>query len=463
MKHYIQLLFITASFLIFNSSKLSAQWTPTGGPYQGTCYCFAANEQYICAGTDVGLFLSTNNGTDWTPVNIGQSNPVISAVAVFGKDIFVGTSASNRGFVFHSSDFGSTWIKTSFLTGSNVINFAVIGNNLFAGTSANGVYRSTDNGTSWTNIYRSFLVAKSLTAIGTNLFACNSLGVFISTDYGISWSYANSGLTNTCVYSLTTVPGDSGRTNLYAGTAGGGIFLSANNGANWTPVTTGLSDYVISLAIDHSDNNNIFYAGTIFNGVFRSTNNGSNWTKISTGMTSPQINSLIISGSYLFAGTDVDGVYRSSDNGSHWDIANSGFPPNGRIYALASNDSIIFASTESTLFRSTNNGKLWTRILYGLAVKALAVKDNYLYAGTSNGVIYSTDNGYNWNAPKTSPGDYIQAIGVNRGNLYAEGYKVWRSTNDGVDWNLLIDLRNYDYFGFAAGSFMETKKLLLLK
>jgi photosystem II stability/assembly factor-like uncharacterized protein len=152
------------------------------------------------------------------------------------------------------------------------------------GSGQDGVFRSTDNGITWTSIYRGFVSVKALTSIGNNLFASNVLGVFISTDFGVSWSYANSGLTNTNVFSLVTVPGDSGRTNLYAGTLAGVIFVSTNNGTNWTPVGNGIPDAVVSLAVDHSDNGNIFYAGTPETGVFRSTNNGSIWSKVSTGM-----------------------------------------------------------------------------------------------------------------------------------------------------------------------------------
>ena len=44
--------------------------------------CFAA------AAGDV--FLSTNNGTDWKPVNTGLTNTYIGAFAVFGNNIFAG-------------------------------------------------------------------------------------------------------------------------------------------------------------------------------------------------------------------------------------------------------------------------------------------------------------------------------------------------------------------------------------
>ena len=76
-----------------------------------------------------------------------------------------------------------------------------------------------------------------LAVSGTNLFAgTQGGGVFLSTDDGTSWTAVNSGLTNTTVRAFAV----SG-TNLFAGTAGGGVFLSTDNGTNWTAANSGLT------------------------------------------------------------------------------------------------------------------------------------------------------------------------------------------------------------------------------
>jgi hypothetical protein len=55
-------------------------------------------------------------------------------------------------------------------------------------------------------------------------------------------------------------------TNLFAGTYGGGIFFSANNGISWKEINTGLSNLnVMSLSLKE---NNLF-AGTWGDGVWR--------------------------------------------------------------------------------------------------------------------------------------------------------------------------------------------------
>jgi hypothetical protein len=52
----------------------------------------AASDGYVFAGTDTGgIFVSTNNGTSWTAVNIGMTNTYVHALAVSGTNLFAGT------------------------------------------------------------------------------------------------------------------------------------------------------------------------------------------------------------------------------------------------------------------------------------------------------------------------------------------------------------------------------------
>ena len=97
--------------------------------------------------------------------------------------------------------------------------------------------------------------------------------------------------------------------NLFAG-IDGGVFVSANNGASWTVVNTGLTiTGVIALAVNGS---NLFAgtAGTSPGGVFLSTYNGTSWTAVNTGLTSRLVYSLAVNDSNPFAGTHEAGVWR---------------------------------------------------------------------------------------------------------------------------------------------------------
>jgi hypothetical protein len=154
------------------------QWVQTNGPYGGYVYSLAVSGTYLFAGTwGSGIFLSTNNGTSWTPVNAGLTNPRVYTLSASGANLFAGTG----GRVFLSSDSGTSWTAVdSGLTSTLVRAFAVSDTNLFAATGGGGV--------------------------------------FVSADSGMSWVAANSGLTSPSVLALTV----SG-TNLFAGTGAGGV------------------------------------------------------------------------------------------------------------------------------------------------------------------------------------------------------------------------------------------------
>ena len=78
----------------------------------------------------------------------------------------------------------------------------------------------------------------SLAISGTNIFAGTyGGGVFLSSNNGGSWNLVNTGLTNTAVHSLAMIG-----TNIFAGTFGLGVFLSTNNGNSWAAVNNGLTN-----------------------------------------------------------------------------------------------------------------------------------------------------------------------------------------------------------------------------
>jgi hypothetical protein len=285
--------------------------------------------------------------------------------------------------LFGAQSLQAQWIQTNGPSGGGVTCFAVDGSNLFAGTY-NGVFLSTNNGTSWTAVNTGLTntIVLSLAVNGSNLFAgTDGGGVFFSTNDGASWTAVNTGLTNTIVLSLAV-----SASNLFAGTFRGGVFLSTNNGTSWTAVNTGLtSTFVNAFAVSASN----LFAGT-GDGVFLSTDNGTSWTAVNAGLTNTGVKSLAVNDSNLFAGTDDGGVFLSTDNGTSWTTANNGLTT-GYVSALAVSGTNLFAGTDGGVFLSTNNGTSWTEVNTGLTntfVNALAVNGSNLFAGTDGGGVW---------------------------------------------------------------------------
>jgi hypothetical protein len=147
-------------------------------------------------------------------------------------------------------------------------------------------------------------------------------------------------------------------TNIYAGGGGGypgygGVFRSTDNGINWTAARTGLLNAgVFALAVSGSN----LFAGTD-SGVFLTTDNGTSWTAVNKGLPKDTydttlyaaVNSLALSGQNLFAGT-YRGVFLSMDNGTTWNKVNLGLNDT-TVYCLALDATYLFAGTQTGVWR----------------------------------------------------------------------------------------------------------------
>ena len=178
--------------------------------------------------------------------------------------VYAGTI--NHG-IFRSNDNGESW---SHIGLDNYVILSIgfnSSNHVFAGTGADGLFRSTDDGNSWTQIYPGYYHVLSIAINTDNLIfaAVFYTGVIRSTDNGDSWNEVNNGLTDDRVYTICI--NNDGR--IFCGTERNGVFSSDNNGDEWTELNSGLfSMDVRCLALNPSDR---LFAGTYGDGVFRST------------------------------------------------------------------------------------------------------------------------------------------------------------------------------------------------
>jgi photosystem II stability/assembly factor-like uncharacterized protein len=249
----------------------------------------------------------------------------------------------------------SEWLQTNGPHGGRILCFAVSGTTLFAGTWGVGVFRSSNNGTSWTQV-NSGLTAITVNALmvsGTELFAGTDLGgVFRSSDNGTSWTPANVGIPISYGIYCFAVILDSGRVNLYAGT-GVGVFHSTDEGTTWDTVKSTTSA-VRALGVVGKD----LYMGGLF-GVYRSTDRGSSWTEADSGMTNKYASSFATDGTNLFASTFGGGVFRTTNGGTSWTQTGLMYR---NLWALTISGTDLFAGDwGGGVSRSTDGGASWSQ------------------------------------------------------------------------------------------------------
>ncbi len=284
----------------------TAAWTQVGLTDK-LVLTFAMMGTNIFAGTEEGIFLSTNDGTSWTPINNGIPNfHWVTSLAVDGTKLFAGTDDEG---VYLSTNNGTTWSPANNgLINTWVTSLAVSGTDLFAGTqgglwgtNGGGVYCSTDHGANWFEVNNGLTDTSisALAVMGTNLFAgTNTAGVFLSTNNGTSWSSVNNDIPHNWGIEAFAV-NDS---NLYVSSEAYGIFVSTNNGIVWSAIDSGYN-YSNSIATDGS---NLFIGGS--SGVFLSTKSGKDWNQLNVGLSDTLVSTLAVSSAYLFAGNTAQVV-----------------------------------------------------------------------------------------------------------------------------------------------------------
>ena len=277
---------------------------------------------------------------------------------------------SNKFGLYNSTDVGRTWITVGRDLNSLAIQaLTASGNCLFAATYFRGVQRSTDNGETWSSAnkglpspasdYAGDVWLKTVAVNGPNLFVGGYRGVFRSTDKGETWNSVNAELKSIIPRPMT---GDArppaimflraSDGYLFAGAAVSGVYLSTNNGKNWTDLSEGLPGtpgwtHLAGLAVTGSD----LYAAIAGSGVFRSPDDGRSWTAVNAGLPGADVRSLAASGGSVFAGSLDGGVFLSTNKGAKWCAVRTGLPGNRVLDLVASGDYLFAVAYPAGLYR----------------------------------------------------------------------------------------------------------------
>ena len=271
----------------------------------------------------------------------------------------------------------------------------------------------------------------------TNLFAGSSGGgVFLSTNNGASWTAASQGLSNGSVATLA-VAGNK----IFAGTSGGGVFLSSNGGGSWVQASNGLTCLDIwCMAVSGTN----LFAGTHGGGIFRSTNEGGSWAAVNGGLKDTIVECISVHGTNLLAGTLQEGVFISSDQGVTWLEVNGGLPRSqwdsthyAEVSSIVSIGADLFLCADGWIFSSTNGGMAWTQPNPGWGGRILSASGGSLLS-SGGGFSLSTDSGTSWAVKDSGLTEtYVIALAASGGNIVAAtiGGGVFRSTNGGEVWS----------------------------
>jgi len=358
----------------------------------------------------------------WTEMN-GPNDFVSSIVKADGSLYAI----SMTDGIFRTENNGASWTKLDIGEYNHVAAVAAAGTAFFA-AAGDSILSIPDGGKIPSP--PALNLVRDMATDGSVLYAGGSGGVYSTSDRGAHWTIMTNGLTDTNVTKLGLIGNV-----LHVGTAKGNVFSTSDNGVSWTASTSGLPAAFIRCFTE--------CAGALFagndSGLFRSDDKGENWTAVNVGLKTG-ILSLYVTGSMVFAGAK-DGVFRSPDNGTTWSAANAETPLLNVNTFLLLGDTLWAGNNDEGVVFSTDNGTTWTIGTGGLShmwVPSLFVSGGSIFAGTTLSAYRSTDGGVNWVPINDglTPYLYVKRFREHEGAVYAatEDGAVYRFNENGSDW-----------------------------
>lgn len=420
-----------------------------------------------------GVWKTTNGGLNWSPLTDQQASLSMGAIEIdpsntniiyagTGEATYSGASYYGRGLL-KSIDAGQTWthITTGLPSSTYFSRIKIKPNNstqLLAALGNAGLYRSTNSGTSWSQIISGRIDDVIFTPTGDTVFAVGGGGgLRRSIDGGMTFSAFGSGLATG-----TRTHFDFAKVNpaimyavVYSSTVD--IYKSTNYGANWSLMSVtseigsqgGQAWYDLYLRVNPKNHNKV-YVGVI--DVFRSTD-GNNFTNITNGYSGGSVH---VDQHYLFFHPLQENTFIVCNDGGIWQTQNNGdtfvnLNQNltlTQFYRIASspfNSSRILGGTQDNGTQQTYSSLNWAAAYGGDGGEVCfnPFDANYILGETQNGGIFRTTNsGASWGSSTTgiNMNESVSWIApiiahpTNSGTFYTARQRVYQTTNNGSSW-----------------------------
>ena len=305
---------------------------------------------------------------------------------------------------------------TGFLpAGPQIVAFAEnAGKYFISGNSANGVWRSDDNGGTWQQKNTGGIMQSyQLLQAAAYLMNIGPAGIRSSINNGDTWQtlFDPPDLSEPRAIAYDGV-------QLYLGTTTT-VYWSSDFTGGWTPPITPPGAFITGLIQDPAALGTV-YASSFTGGMFKTTDGGQNWAAINTGLASVDCQCVDIKDGVLYCGTNTTGAYKSTDGGATWNAINTGFLVSNITSIKAKTALIVIAGTQAGgVYITIDGGTTWTPQNTGLsgfgADQTKAWFGTHIFSGTTDG-FFITDFVNNISYPKIGV-EFIDGTGAIRWQL----------------------------------------------
>ncbi len=289
-------------------------------------------------------------------------------------------------------------------------------------------------------------------ALAGTLNAPDPPTIYRSTDGGILWSAATSGMVaNVSIAGLAFDPQNP--QVAIAGDGGSGyLFRTQDGGANWTELPSGRALLSENSAISEiyavvENNATVFYATTRFDGVLRSQDSGATWAKLDLGLVGEarRVREVVRWRDALLAGTH-DGVYILDSATATW-VRAVGFPVGVIAFSLTPHADALYAGTGLGIYTSLD-AQSWAAAPNFPATIVYDVVDTgrFVVAATESGLFVGADGTWQQSLLNGAPyGGIAYAVG----SAPQAPRTIYAGTD--ADWVLRSDDEGVSFYSVAAG------------
>lgn len=430
---------------LYRTSDAGANWSTPEELKGSAVWSLAVSPAHpglAIAGTNKGVYRSTDRGETWTRISdesYVDLRPVVS-VAIDPRDantIVAGTTH----LPWRTTDGGKTWdsIHRGMLDDSDV--FSMVMHPQTAGivyaSACSGAYRSANGGTQWARLatprgtFRTYVVAVDASAPST-VYAGTSGGLLRSDDEGKTWIR----LSPLSVYSIDFERAPQRRAYF---ASSGGILVSADGEKKVQELSRGFGNRRWTQLIGTENNLYALYTQGNDRGLYKSSDLGRNWAQLTT----PRAGIISFLG---FTGgqgpvyiSTRNQVYKSNDTGKTW-LPVGGPITSAPIDALAASTDAaksVYVAAGKNLYKSTAaNRMVLLKASYSGRIRTIDVAGATVTFTTRTGTGFSKDRGATWQACRTPNPDieWYDASWVKEGLLIAATSHGLLKSTDCTEW-----------------------------
>jgi len=306
------------------------------------------NPNYLIEGNDGGINISTDGGVTWQArahLPITQFYE-IWIDALNPNRLYGGTQDNNT--IRTLTGALDDWESILGGDGMYVIVDYTNSNIIYAESQWGNLAKSTDGGITFNyalngingNEPTNWSTPVVIDPVNPNILYYGTDRVYRTTNKAVSWTAISPKLTSGfysprlgTVTTIAVAPSNTGY--IYAGTDDSYIWVSKNNGANWTKISNGLPKrWVTRIVVDPNDENTVYatFSGLRWKDpvthVYKSTNAGDTWVDISSNLPDAPVNAFEVypeNTNVLCLGSDI-GMFISFNKGETWEVLGTNLP-----------------------------------------------------------------------------------------------------------------------------------------